>query len=101
MHPEHDEPELRGRLLGLVERRAAALAVERGYEAPTLDIYCLATNRAKRDLLRKHGYELARTVYRMSVDLGRGLPAPSAEAPEGIEIRPSGRASTSASCSRP
>ena len=88
VHLEHYEPELGGRLLGLAERRAAALAVERGYEAPTLDVYCLATSRPKRDLLRKHGYELKRTVYRMSVDLGGGLPASEpAEAPEGLEIR--------------
>ena len=84
VHPEHYEPELAGRLLGLAERRAAALAVERGYEEPTLDIYCVGANRSKRDLLRSHGYELVRTVYRMSVDLGEGLPA--AEVPEGLEI---------------
>ena len=88
VHPEHYEPELRGRLLGLAERRAAALAVERGYEAPTLDVYCVAASRAKRDLLRKHGYELKRTVYRMSMDLGEYVPeAEAAEAPEGLEIR--------------
>ncbi len=87
VHPEHYEPELRGRLLGLAERRAAAIAVERGYQAPTLDVYCLSTNRAKRDLLHKHGYELARTVYRMTVDLGEDRTAPAAEAPEGVEIR--------------
>jgi mycothiol synthase len=85
VHPEHHEPELAGRLLGLAERRAAAIAVERGYEDPKLDFYCVAANRAKRDLLRNHGYELARTVYRMTVDLGGDLP--EAPAPEGLEIR--------------
>ena len=85
VHPEHHEPELAGRLLGLAERRAAALAVERGYEHPRLDVFCVTANHAKRDLLRKHGYELVRTVYRMTVDLGGGLPG--AAVPEGLEIR--------------
>ena len=85
VHPEHHEPELAGRLLGLAERRAAALAVERGFERPRLDVFCVSANRAKRDLLRKHGYELARTVYRMTVDLGGDLPG--APTPEGLEIR--------------
>jgi len=85
VHPEHHEPELAGRLLGLAERRAAAIAVERGYEHPRLDVFCASANRVKRDLLRKHGYELARTVYRMTVDLGGELR--SAPAPEGLEIR--------------
>jgi len=83
--PEHHEPELGGRLLGLAERRAAQLALERGYPEPTLAVYCVAANRAKRDLLRRHGYELRRTVYRMTIDLTGG--APAAEAPAGLELR--------------
>ena len=86
VHPDHHEPELRGRLLGLAERRAAQLAVERGYEDPRLDVYCIAGNRGKRDLLRRHGYELRRTVYRMTVDLSGG--APAAAVPDGLELRP-------------
>ena len=85
VHPEHHEPELGARLLGLAERRAAALAVERDYADPRLDVFCVAVNRRKRDLLRRHGYELVRTVYRMSIDLRGG--APEAPAPEGLEIR--------------
>jgi mycothiol synthase len=84
-HPSHYEPELGGRLLGLAERRAAALSVERGYEAPTLDVYCVTANRSKRELLRRHGYELRRTVYRMTIDLRDG--APAAPAPKGLAIR--------------
>ena len=83
--PEHHEPELGGRLLGLAERRAARLAVERGYADPALEVYCVAANRAKRDLLRRHGYELRRTVYRMTIDLTGG--APAAEAPAGLDLR--------------
>ena len=87
VHPEHHEPELAGRLLGLAERRAAALAVARGYEHPRLDVFCVSANRAKRDLLRKHGYELARTVYRMTVDLGGDLPgAPGARWPRDPDL---------------
>ena len=86
VHPDHHEPELAGRLLGLAERRAAQLAVERGYEDPRLDVFCIAANRTKRDLLRRHGYELKRTVYRMTADLSGG--APVAATPEGLEIRP-------------
>ena len=85
VHPEHHEPELGGRLLGLAERRAAQLAVERGYPDPALDVFCIAGNRAKRDLLRRHGYGLKRTVYRMTADLAGG--APAAPVPEGLEIR--------------
>jgi mycothiol synthase len=85
VHPEHHEPELGGRLLGLAERRAAELAVQRGYEDARLDVFCVAANRAKRELLHRHGYELRRTVYRMTVDLSRAAaPAPM---PEGLEIR--------------
>ncbi len=86
VHPAHHEPELGGRLLGLAERRAAQLAVERGYPEPKLDVFCMAANRAKRDLLRRHGYTLTRTVYRMTADLTGG--APFAEVPAGLEIRP-------------
>jgi mycothiol synthase len=86
VHPEHHEPELGGRLLGLAERRAAQLAVERGYTNAVLDVYCIAGNRGKRDLLRRHGYELGRTIYRMTADLSAGAPATTL--PEGLEIRP-------------
>jgi mycothiol synthase len=85
VHPEHHEPELAGRLLGLAERRAARLALERGYPEAALDVFCISGNRAKRDLLRRHGYELKRTVYRMTADLSTG--APSAPVPEGFAIR--------------
>jgi mycothiol synthase len=85
VHPEHYEPELRDRLLGLAERRAAAIAVERGYGDPRLDVFCAAANRTKRDLLRRHGYEVTRTVFRMTVDLDEILP--QAPVPEGLEIR--------------
>jgi ribosomal protein S18 acetylase RimI-like enzyme len=85
VRPDHHEPELGDRLLGLSERRAAELAVERGYPDAAIDVFCSTTNRAKRDLLRRHGYTLVRTVYRMAADLSRG--APLAETPEGLEIR--------------
>jgi mycothiol synthase len=85
VHPDHHEPELGGRLLGLAERRAAQFAVERGYPEPTLDVFCITGNRVKRDLLRRHGYAVRRTVYRMTTDLADGVP--SAAIPEGIEIR--------------
>jgi mycothiol synthase len=85
VHPDHHEPELAGRLLGLAERRAAQLALERGYPEATLDVFCITRNRTKRDLLRRHGYTLKRTVYRMTTDVTDG--APTATAPEGLEIR--------------
>jgi mycothiol synthase len=84
-HPEHHEPELGGRLLGLAERRAAELAAQRGYKAPKLDVFCVAANRGKRELLRRHGYAPARTVYRMTMHLA-GAP-PVASVPEGLTIR--------------
>jgi mycothiol synthase len=85
VHPEHHEPELGGRLIGLAERRAAQLALERGYPEASLDVFCISRNHAKRDLLRRHGYTLKRTVYRMTADLADGAPSPPA--PEGLEIR--------------
>jgi mycothiol synthase len=85
VHPDHHDPELGGRLLGLAERRAAQLAEERGYPQPTLDVFCITVNRAKRDLLRRRGYAVQRTVYRMTSDLGAGVPP--AATPPGIEIR--------------
>ena len=86
VHPEHHEPELGDRLLGLAERRAAELAVERGYPDATLNVYCVVANRRKRDLLRRHGYGLRRTVYQMTVGLSDG--SPETTAPEGLQLRP-------------
>ncbi|MFA4966348.1 MAG: GNAT family N-acetyltransferase [Thermoleophilia bacterium] len=87
IHPEHDEPELAARLLGLAERRAREVAAARGYgDGAALDIFCIAVNRAKRDLLLRHDYALLRTVYRMAADL-TGEPPP-ATTPPGLEIRP-------------
>lgn len=86
VHPEHHEPELAGRLLGLAERRAAQLAVERGYSDAVLDVFCISRDRAKRDLLRRHGYSLKRTVYRMTAELSAAPPL--APVPAGLEIRP-------------
>ena len=86
VYPDHHEQGLGGRLLGLAERRAAGLAVERGYADPSLDVFCITANRAKRELLRRHGYELTRTVFRMTVDLADG--APELPCPTGLEIRP-------------
>lgn len=93
VRPGRREPGLAQRLLALAERRAGSLAAERGYARPSVHIYCIGTDRAKRDLLTGHGYELTRTIYRMAAD----LPAPSAAQPEpvapvtppgGIRIRP-------------
>ena len=84
--PPAPRARLGGRLLGLAERRAAQLAVERGYADASLDVFCVAGNRGKRDLLRRHGYALKRTVYRMTADLAGGTPA--VVAPEGLELRP-------------
>ncbi len=86
VHPDHHEPGLGGRLLGLAERRAAQLAIERGYTDPSLDVFCITANRSKRDLLHRHGYALKRTVYRMTIDLDVGVP--QLAAPRGLEIRP-------------
>ncbi|OPZ46357.1 MAG: putative acetyltransferase [Actinobacteria bacterium ADurb.BinA094] len=86
VHPGHHEPELAGRLLGLAERRAARIAAERGYRDAWLDVFSGSDNRLKRDLLRRRGYALVRTVYRMTADLSAGVPA--VVVPEGLEIRP-------------
>jgi mycothiol synthase len=93
VRPGRREPGLARRLLALAERRGATIAAERGYAAPSLHVYCIGTNRAKRDLLTGHGYTLLRTIYRMAADLtlpaaGRPAPAPPLTPPGGIEIRP-------------
>jgi GNAT superfamily N-acetyltransferase len=84
VHPEHEEPELARRLLGLAERRAARLASGRGYPAPALEVFCISGNTAKRDLLRERGFSLRRTVIRMAVDLAAEPPAPVP--PEGVQL---------------
>ena len=86
VHPEHHEPELAARLLSLAERRSREVAADRKYDVATLDIFCIGVDRAKRDLLLQHGYELSRTVYRMAADLSDGVAA--LPVPEGIVIRP-------------
>ena len=86
VHPGHEEPELARRLLGLAERRARQIAVGRGYAAPALDVFCINSNAAKRDLLRERGFALRRTVIRMAVDL-EATPPPEPVMPAGVELR--------------
>ena len=74
------------RLAGLVERRAAAFAAERGYERGAVDIFCPAVNRKKRELLERHGYEVRRRFFRMDADLSEELR--SFSPPDGIRIAP-------------
>jgi len=83
VHPEHTEPELARRLLGLAERRARQLASGRGYAAPALDVFCISTNAAKRQLLRERGFALRRTVVRMAIDLEADAREPGP--PAGVE----------------
>ena len=88
-HPLSGDAGLRGRLLGLVERRAREIAAAAAYgDAAALEIFTLAANRAKRDLLACHGFTPRRTVYRMRID----LPEEPAQKhlPAGIELRPFG-----------
>ncbi len=85
VHPEHAEPELARRLLGLAERRARQIATGRGYATPALDVFCVSTNAVKRELLRERGFALRRTVIRMAVDLRADLDEPVP--PVGIDLR--------------
>ncbi|MEI6727365.1 MAG: GNAT family N-acetyltransferase [Actinomycetes bacterium] len=85
VRPEHAEPELARRLLGLAERRARQLASGRGYAAPALDVFCVSTNAVKRELLRERGFALRRTVVRMAIDLEADLREPGP--PAGVELR--------------
>ena len=84
-HPQWPEPGLPARLLGLAERRAGELAAERAYPNASVDVFCIAVNRTKRELLRRHGFELRRTIYRMAADLPSDLATPPG--PEGIVMR--------------
>jgi mycothiol synthase len=85
VHPEHHEPELARRLLGLAERRARQIATGRGYPGPALDVFCIGGDTAKRDLLRERGFVLRRTVLRMAVDLEATTQEPVP--PAGVELR--------------
>ena len=85
VHPEHAEPELARRLLGLAERRARQLASGRGYAAPALDVFCDSTNAVKRELLQGRGFTLRLTVIRMAIDLEADLREPGP--PAGVELR--------------
>ncbi len=84
LHPDHREQSLGGRFLGLAERRAAEISVLREYPSPSLAVFCITANPAKRELLRHHGYSLSRTVFRMTADLSAG--AAESAAPDGLEI---------------
>ena len=86
VHPEHEEPELQDRLLALAERRGRALAEERGYASASLDVFCISVDRDKRGVLRRRGYDVRRTVYRMGIDLTGDVPVQAP--PEGIAIQP-------------
>ena len=85
VHPVRGEPELARRLLGLAERRARQIAAGRGYSDPALEVFCISSNSAKRELLCARGFALRRTVIRMAVDLGPTSPEPGA--PAGVELR--------------
>lgn len=86
VHPGHDEPELPDRLLALAERRGREIAEERGYDAPSLDVFCISLDRAKRDVLIRRGYAVRRTIYRMGIDLTGDVVVQAP--PDGVEIRP-------------
>jgi ribosomal protein S18 acetylase RimI-like enzyme len=86
VHPDHDEPELLDRLLALAERRGHELAHERAYRSAALDIFCMNLDHTKRDVLRRRGYEVRRTVYRMGIDITGDTPVLAP--PDGIAIRP-------------
>lgn len=68
-HPDHVEAALSARLLRLVEQRARELARRGGYKEALLEVYALAANAEKAELLRKQGYALSHTIYRMALDL--------------------------------
>ncbi len=86
VHPEHagagtgDAPARPGRA---PRPRSGGRARVRG---PLLDIFCIGVNRAKRELLLRHGYALSRTVYRMAPTSATSVVA--LPVPEGIVIRP-------------
>ena len=86
-HPEHHEPELVDRLLGLAERRARELAVEREYADATLG-HVLRGRQPSGSATCCAGTatRCRRTVYRMSIDLAGEVP--QAAVPEGLELRP-------------
>jgi mycothiol synthase len=86
VHPERDEAELHDRLLALAERRGRELAQERGYEGAELDIFCIGVDSTKRDVLRRRGYRVRRTIHRMGIDLTGDVAV--RPPPEGIVIRP-------------
>ena len=85
-HPRDAEPDLTRRLLRLAERRARELASRRGYPDPTLDVFCISTDEAKRDLLLEIGFAMRRTVVRMAIDLEADEREP--DTPAGIAVRP-------------
>jgi GNAT superfamily N-acetyltransferase len=87
VRPDREEPALAGRLLTLAERRARELARVRGYQDPTLTIFSVAGNHAKRALLADRGFRLVRSMHRLAGEPA-ALPAAPAALPAGIDIRP-------------
>jgi GNAT superfamily N-acetyltransferase len=84
-HPDHAEADLSARLLRLAERRARELACQGEYHDAFLEVYALAADAGKVELLRRQGYALSHTIYRMATDLDE-LPAVP-PLPSGVVIR--------------
>jgi mycothiol synthase len=87
VHPNHDDPALEEALLLWLESRGKQ-AIER---APadarvTLTHGAFSEDRARKELLVRHGYELVRHYVRLRIEMSE--PPVAEEIPEGIVIRP-------------
>lgn len=88
VHPDAD-PELAGRLLTLVERRAAEIGRELGHDEIRVGKGCYREAREEAALLAGRGYAVATTFHRMSRPLDADPADPPAE--PGVVLRVCGR----------
>jgi mycothiol synthase len=90
VHPDWLRRGIGNALLGRLEARGREIAGEQASDLPRIYGTSADEHRdAKRSLIVKHGYEVARSFYDMRRDLSR--PIAEVALPDGIEVRPMSR----------
>ncbi|MFI6817928.1 GNAT family N-acetyltransferase [Nonomuraea sp. NPDC050328] len=74
--------ELTDRLWAMVLDRAKEITTELGHEGATLDIGVYRADEAKREVVRRHGFESGTSFHRMRIDFADAAPGGRVAAPE-------------------
>lgn len=87
VHPDHGDPALEEALLGWLESRATQAIARAPAEARVIVTHgAFSNDRARKELLGRHGYELVRHFVRLRIEMREPPPAP--DIPAGTVIRP-------------